>query len=461
VFEAMRAPALSDTIAAIATPPGEGGIAIVRVSGPACFRIADAVFVGPAPLPSQRPGGTFVHGHVRDAAGVVDEVLLLIMRAPHSYTGEDTVEFQGHGGSAVVRRVLESVRQAGARLAEPGEFAQRAFLNGRMDLTQAEAVLDLIRARSDRAARTALAQLEGGLSRQINALYDRLLQVAADLEASLDFPEDELPAAVLADVTARLEALEAGLRSLVATAVEGRLLREGARVVIAGRPNAGKSTLLNALLGTDRAIVSHHPGTTRDTIEEQVLLDGVPVTLIDTAGLRDTTCEVEQAGILRTMNVLQQADAYLYVVDGTLPCPPEEAQRLAGLPVDRCLVIRNKADLGAGWTSPCHDLTVIPTALITGAGLAEVRKALRAVLIRETGRQESSQVFISQRHAHQIDQCSACVKKALDQIQVPSPTLDLAASALRDGLESLGRVTGRVYEQELLDSIFSRFCIGK
>lgn len=457
----MRAPALSDTIAAIATPPGEGGIAIVRVSGPASLRIADAVFAGSPPLPSQRPGGTFVHGRVRDAAGAIDEVLLLIMRAPHSYTGEDTVEFQGHGGTAVVRRVLESVRQAGARLAEPGEFTQRAFLNGRLDLTQAEAVLDLIRARSDRAARTALAQLEGGLSRRINALYDELLQVAADLEASLDFPEDELPAAVLADVTARLAAAEQSLRALSATAVEGRLVREGARVVIAGRPNAGKSTLLNVLLGTDRAIVSHHPGTTRDTIEEQMLLDGIPVTLIDTAGLRDTTCEIEQAGILRTINVLQQADAYLYVVDGTLPCPPEEARRLAGLPAERCLVIRNKADLGAGWTSPCHDLTVIPTALLTGAGVSEVRQALRAVLMRESGRHESSEVLVSKRHAEALEQCAEGLQSALSQIMTPHPTLDLAASALRAGLESLGRVTGRVYEQELLDSIFSRFCIGK
>ena len=457
----MPVPAPSDTIAAIATPPGEGGIAIVRVSGPGSLRIADALLAAPPPLPSQRAGGTFVHGRVRDAAGVVDEVLLLIMRAPHSYTGEDTVEFQGHGGSAVVRRVLDAVQQAGARLAEPGEFTQRAFLNGRLDLTQAEAVLDLIRARSDRAARTALAQLEGGLSRRINALYDALLQVAADLEASLDFPEDELPAGVLADVTARLAAVDESLRALSATAVEGRLLREGARVVIAGRPNAGKSTLLNALLGTDRAIVSHHPGTTRDTIEEQVLVDGIPVTLIDTAGLRATACEVEQAGIQRTMNMLQQADAYLYVVDGTRPCPPEEAQRLAGLPADRCLVIRNKADLGAGWASPCHNLTIIPTALLTGAGLAEVRKALQAVLMRETGRQESSEVTISQRHAAIVARCAASIQIAFNQLVAPSPTLDLAASALREGLEALGRVTGRVYEQELLDSIFSRFCIGK
>ena len=461
LFEAMSASGHEDTIAAIATPPGEGGIAVVRVSGPACFRIADAVFAGAPPPPSQRLGGTFVHGHVRDADGAVDEVLLLIMRAPHSYTGEDTVEVQGHGGSAVVRRVLRAVLQAGARLAEPGEFTQRAFLNGRLDLTQAEAVLDVIRARSDRAVRSAMAQLEGGLRNRIDALYDALLAVAADLEASLDFPEDELPEAVLSDVRARLARSRGGVQALISTGHEGRLLREGARVVIAGRPNAGKSTLMNALLGTERAIVSHHPGTTRDTIEEQVLLDGVPVSLIDTAGLRESTCEIELEGIRRTINVLQQADAYLFVVDGALPCHPDDVRHLASLPADRCVVVRNKADLGCAWSPPRPHLQVVDTALLSGSGLDTLRQALSGVLRIASSSCDSLQVVISERHGKRLSACAESVDDAMARMDGPNPALDLSASLLRGALEHLGRITGRVYEQELLDSIFSRFCIGK
>lgn len=449
-----------DTIAAIATPIGEAGIAVVRVSGPESFRVADAVFRGKGPPPSQRRSGTFVHGHVVDGDEVMDEVLLLVMRGRSSYTGEDTVELQGHGGAMPARRVLRRVLQAGARMAEPGEFTKRAFLNGRMDLTQAEAVLDLIRARSDRAASAALQQLDGALGRRINDIYDLLMDLAADVEASLDFPEEELPTDVVANLTARVVKVMETLKELFATITEGRLLRDGVRVVIAGRPNAGKSTLLNALLGSDRSIVSHHPGTTRDTIEEQIVIDGVPVCLVDTAGLHDSTCEVEQEGIRRTIKVLQNSDAYLYVVDGSLPCHEEDQRRLIGFPPEQCLIIKNKVDLGDRWNFGDERYVTVSTVLVSEVGLSDVRRKLSALVARDNALHESTHIVISERHASLIDFSIQHLVQAVSTID-KEYTRDLAASRIRDALEALGRIVGRVYETDLLNSVFSRFCIGK
>ncbi len=450
-----------DTIAAIATAPGEAGIAIVRVSGGDAMRIADAVFRCPPPLPSRRVTHTFVHGRVRGEAGEVDEGLLLIMRAPRSFTGEDTVEIQGHGGSVSAGRILRRVIEAGARLAEPGEFTRRAFLNGRLDLTQAEAVQDLIRARSDRAADAALEQLEGRLGRRVHALYDAVRDVAADVEASLDFPEDELPEQVLPELRARLAEARGRLRDLLATAGEGRLLREGARVVIAGRPNAGKSTLLNALLGMDRAIVSPHPGTTRDTIEEQLVLAGLPVRLVDTAGLREADCEVERSGIMRSMNEIRRADACLYVVDGTRP--PEEADKvhLRATAVAKTLIVSNKMDLGGTWPAEVFGYSVVTVSATTGQGLDDLKRLLGSCLVNIDGGAPPPHAVIAERHRGLLQAADTAIAEAEEGLRAAGGRVDLAAGALRDALEQLGRITGRVYDVELLDAIFSRFCIGK
>ncbi|MDD3605078.1 MAG: tRNA uridine-5-carboxymethylaminomethyl(34) synthesis GTPase MnmE, partial [Kiritimatiellae bacterium] len=295
----MQAP--DDTIAAIGTAPGTGGIAVVRVSGPRTMEIADRIVRCSAPRPSMRRTMSVIYGHIAAAAGDVDEVLVLVMKGPGSYTREDMIEIQGHGGRVMAAAVLQAVLDAGARLAEPGEFTKRAFLNGRIDLTQAEAVADIVGARSRRAGRAALEQLEGSLSAAVNALYDRLMGIAADMEATLDFPEEDIPEALIQDVPDRISRAVSEMDLLISSWQEGRLLREGALIVISGRTNVGKSTLLNALLDTDRAIVSHIPGTTRDIIEEGLVLDGIPVRLVDTAGLRETSCEIESEGIRRTM----------------------------------------------------------------------------------------------------------------------------------------------------------------
>jgi tRNA modification GTPase len=458
----------TDTIAALATSPGEGAIAIVRLSGPDSLSIADRVFRGKSgPPPSQRPAQTFVHGTIINDTGIADEVILLIYRAPHSYTREDSVEFQGHGGSTAAKRILRAVLDAGARMAEPGEFTKRAFLSGRIDLLQAEAVLDLIRARSDRAAEAALEQLTGTLSHSFGKLYDQTLALAADLEATLDFSEDELPDSVMCDVIDRRHHVEAGFKALLASWDEGHLLREGALVVIAGKPNVGKSTLLNALVGKDRAIVTPIAGTTRDIIEEQIVIDGYPVRLVDTAGLRETPCEIEREGVTRALSAITHSDCIIYVIDGATGMDAEDFDLIRDLPIHKTIIAKNKFDIATNQTNrsvPTNSSDVLLNAGILisakyGTGLTDLKKAIIGILgIRSSG---ASHASISERHRQLLVLSHKEVIEAGLLLGVPNPEAALAASRLRSALETLGEVTGRTYHEELLNTIFSRFCIGK
>lgn len=452
----------NDTIAAIATAPGEGAISIVRVSGPKSLEVADAIFSCRAPPPSRRRGGTFVFGHILDGQGrVLDEALLLIMRAPHSYTREDAIEIQGHGGVVMARRILERVVQAGARVAEPGEFTLRAFLNGRLDLAQAEAVADLIRAKTERAASAALAQLEGGLSRRVNELYDRLLFCATQIEASLDFADQELPDGILDPVAQELSCIIRGLRDVLSTWEEGRLLRDGALVVIAGRPNAGKSTLLNAMLGKDRAIVSPVPGTTRDTLHEPYVLNGIPITLVDTAGIRSTECEIEQEGIRRAVDILSSADVCIYLVDATLGITADDREAWKKISSDKRLLVANKVDLVENPTlDDAEGEPFIKISAKTGEGLNDLRAAISRKLERTPGT-HAPHAVISARHRALLETALVKSEQALREMADGHPALDLAALNVREAVESLGAITGRVYYEDLLNSIFSQFCIGK
>ncbi|NOU36700.1 MAG: tRNA uridine-5-carboxymethylaminomethyl(34) synthesis GTPase MnmE [Kiritimatiellaceae bacterium] len=452
---------ITDTIVAIATPPGQGGVGIVRVSGSRVWGIADAVFRGPEKA-SGAKGGTFLHGKVIAADGAeIDEVLCLIFRAPKSYTGEDTIEIQGHGGSVVLKKILRRCLAAGARMAEPGEFTKRAFLNGKLDLVQAEAVADLIHAQSDRAAQAALEQLEGGLSKQFNALYDGLMATAADIETTLDFIEDELPDDVFPNLGKKLDESFQCLETLLATWDEGRLLREGARVVIMGRPNAGKSTLFNALLGHDRAIVTELPGTTRDVLEETFVLDGVPLRILDTAGLRETECLIEQEGIRRARAHSAAADIAIYLIDSSLPFSDEDAEHLAKLDPKRTVVVLNKADKKISNNQyPITNAQMVETSLITGTGT----DALKVAIAEKLGGISNAPVHavISERHRDLLETARIELIQARERIaEGGEPGAAPAAEHLRAALEALGQVTGRVYHNELLDNIFSRFCIGK
>ncbi|MCX6997979.1 MAG: tRNA uridine-5-carboxymethylaminomethyl(34) synthesis GTPase MnmE [Kiritimatiellaeota bacterium] len=453
----------NDTIAALATAPGAAGVAVIRISGPDSLAVADAVFRCDGLKPSQRPTHTLVVGRVMAGDEFVDEALLLIMRAPRSYTREDVVEIQCHGGLPTSRRVLRCVLEAGARPANPGEFTCRAFLHGRLDLVQAEAVNDLIRARSERAAQAAVEQLEGRLSARFNAIYDAVIGLAADMEATLDFPDDELPQPVIADVRRRIEGSLGDLRTLIATWNEGHCLRDGLQVVIAGRTNVGKSTLMNTLLGRNRSIVSEVPGTTRDTIEESFILNGIPLVLVDTAGLRDPQCSIEREGIRRTRRQMEKADLYLYVVDASQPLHPDDVGNLNDLSDENCIIVGNKTDLGIKFD---HSTTIkkdyCETSLIHNVGIDELINIIKNIIEHKFMSGHGQRIVISERHRkilvttlEEMEQAQALLEQELEESFV------LVAGHLRAAAEMMGLVTGREYNDSLLENIFSNFCIGK
>jgi tRNA modification GTPase len=437
-------PAL-DTIAAVATPAGRGGIGIVRISGPAVAPIALALI---GRLPEAR-AATFCRFH--DARGeALDEGIALYFAPPHSYTGEAVLELQGHGGPVVTHAVLAAALDAGARLAEPGEFTRRAFLNGKLDLAQAEAVADLIDAASREAARSALRSLGGEFSAAIGALVAGLTELRALTEAMLDFPEDDVDRLHRKDAQARLAALRAGLADVLAKSRQGSLLREGVHVVIAGRPNVGKSSLLNRLAGEERAIVAAVPGTTRDALRESIQIEGVPFVVVDTAGLHASCDEVEQLGMQRTRHEMARADLLLLVLDATDPREPEEDLPLAG----QRLTVLNKIDLVPG-TAALRQADRVQVSAKTGAGL----DALRAALLAAAGWHSAGEsVFLArERHLRALEQARVHLAAAAAQ----EAQWEFFAEELRLAQEALGAITGRVSADDLLGEIFSRFCIGK
>jgi tRNA modification GTPase len=445
---------VSDTIAAISTPPGEGAIALVRVSGPNAIQIADKIFRG-----KEKPSRFASHvqhlGEICDAEDqLIDQVVFSLHRAPASYTGEDLVEVSCHGGTLVTAKVLEACLRAGARAARPGEFTERAFLNGKMDLTQAEAVIDLIRARTDLALRSATEQLEGRLGDQIRKIRDELIALLAHINASIDFPEEGIAPDEGETLCARLDFIRDEIAALLATADQGRVLREGVRVVIYGATNAGKSSLLNRLLGYDRVIVSDTHGTTRDTIEETLNLDGVPIRLLDTAGLRASESELESEGIARTEKSLQLADLRLHIADCNAPRPAHFNGRDAE---SNEIVVLNKSDLpeDGDW----QNFPALRISCVTGEGLPQLQKEILTRVRQQNLRPESA-VAINTRHRD-------CLRRALESCDRARATLgqgvspEYVAIDLDEALRAVGEVIGVVDVEQILDSVFSQFCIGK
>jgi len=454
-----------DTIAAVATAvaAGQGSVAIVRISGPRAESIGERLFCAPGRQPWE--SHRVLYGHVVDPASGerVDEALLLLMRAPRSFTRETVVELHCHGGLVAVRRVLELVLEAGARRAGPGEFSQRAFLNGRLDLTRAEAIGEMITARSRRAAQLAMAGIDGGLQRRLTGLRERLLDQLAELEARVDFEED-LPPLDGAAVVAELTAVRGELLQLVAEARQGELLREGLRVAIVGRPNVGKSSLLNLLSRRDRAIVTDRPGTTRDLLESELVLDGVPLTLLDTAGIRPTQDPVEKLGIERSRQALAAADAVLLLFDleEGWTRADQELQELVpeGVPL---LVVGNKLDrLDADGQGPDQGQGQGPAPVaisaLTGAGQKELAERLLA-LCGGSGL-EGLQVALN---ARQRELAAAAAEGLSSSLQAADEGLpwDFWTIDLRGAVRSLGEITGEEVSEAVLDRVFARFCIGK
>jgi tRNA modification GTPase len=445
---------VSDTIAAISTPPGEGAIALVRVSGANAIEVADKIFDGKE-TPSQFEPRVQHFGEIFGPEGrLIDQVVVSVHRAPASYTGEDLVEISCHGGTLVSAKVLEACLRAGARAARPGEFTERAFLNGKMDLTQAEAVIDLIRAKTDLALRSATEQLEGRLGAQIGKIRDELVEMLAHINASIDFPEEGITPDEGETLRARLDSIREEIAALLATADQGRILREGVRVVIYGATNAGKSSLLNKFLGYDRVIVSNTHGTTRDTIEETMNLDGVPIRLLDTAGLRTSTSELEREGIARTEKSLQLADLRLHISDRSTPKPPHFQERNRD---SSEIVVLNKSDLPEN--SDWKDFRALRISCLTGEGLPELQKEILTRITKQNLKPESA-LAINARHRDCLRRAlESCDRAATSQAHGLSP--EYAAVHLNEALRAVGEVIGVVDVEQILNSVFSQFCIGK
>jgi tRNA modification GTPase len=443
-----------DTIAAISTPFGEGAIAVIRLSGPEAVGIAGEIFRGRVAV-GELAARVQQFGRIVDGGQVLDEVLLAVHRAPASHTGEDVVEIQCHGGILVTRRILDLLLANGARAAEPGEFTRRAFLNGKMDLTQAEAVMDLIRAQTDLALRAAAGQLEGRLGRHIVELRAGLISLLAHVEAHIDFPDEDIDPATGAALLAHVDSIREEVSRLLRTADQGQILREGLRTVIFGEPNAGKSSLLNRLLGYERAIVSHLPGTTRDTVEEVVNIRGIPVRLVDTAGMRPSTDVLENAGIERTRQALSRAGLILHIADASRG-PGVDADLLAD--GARAILVLNKCDLGidAAWRAAGG----IRISCKTGEGFELLTKAIFDSAMQGSAGPEDFMIAINARH-------QGCLKLAAGYLDAARGAIERGLSPefialeLRAALDAVGDVAGRLDAEELLGEIFSRFCIGK
>lgn len=456
---------LKETIAAISTPLGEGGISVIRVSGDESIAIVNKIFKSRTPL-TEAETHTVHYGHIVDTDGhKVEEVLVTVMRAPRSFTTEDVVEVSCHGGIVSVKKVLDLLLDQGARLAEPGEFTKRAFLNGRIDLTQAEAVIDLIRAKSDRAFQIALKQVDGILSKRIRKIRQELVELMAHVEVNIDYPEHDVAEMTHALI---LDKCNKGIQEidfLLHTAQQGKILREGIVTAIVGKPNVGKSSLMNALAQENRAIVTDIPGTTRDVIEEYVNVGGIPLKLLDTAGIRETTDVVEQIGVERSRSALSEADLILLVLNSSEPLEEEELRLLSQLKDRQTLIILNKTDLPLGLhlEDICNlypKEQVVKLSLIQQKGLEDLEKAISGLFFE--GRLESGDMnYVSNvRHIHLLKQAKQSLQDAIEANENGVP-IDMIQIDLRAAWEQLGEIIGDSVVESLIDQIFSQFCLGK
>lgn len=452
-----------DTIAAIATPPGESGVALIKISGTDAKTIVSEIF-------KMKTGGIFLnsrpwtmhYGHIleHDSGDVIDEVVVSYFMAPKSYTAEDVVEITCHGGYASTRRILEQVMVMGARPAAPGEFTKRAFLNGRIDLAQAEAVIDIINAKTDQSMRTAMAQSQGRLSREISTIREKLLNMLAFIEVTVDFPEDDLESATAEKVKDNALEIVEKIESLLKTSGEGKIIRDGLRTVIAGKPNVGKSSLLNTLLMENRAIVTDVPGTTRDVIEEYLNLDGIPIILVDTAGIRDTQDIVERIGVDISKQKLVEADLVLFMLDRSRPIDNEDLEIITRLENNRYIVLLNKTDLEdrLDYDHPILQ-DAIQVSATNGFGISELKKRIKDMFFDGTVKAGEYSVS-NDRHKEALMRANESLKDALAALK-GNMQLDVVSIDLSTAWSYLGEITGDTLQEDLIAKIFSDFCVGK
>ncbi len=458
-----------DTIAAVATPPGEGGIGIVRISGKQAGSVAAAFFRAAKKdkVVTDFKSHQAVYGQVVDDNGqLIDEALCIPMWAPNSYTKENVVEIQSHGGALVVRRILELALKHGARLAEPGEFTKRAFLNGRLDLSQAQSVMDIIQARTDASLRMAAGHLRGQFSDEVKAMRHDILEIIAHLEASIDFPEDDIEDVAKDEAKKKVAAISQKIEDMLKTANAGRILRDGLTTAIIGKPNVGKSSLLNALLREDRAIVTDIPGTTRDSLEEYANISGIPVRIIDTAGIRKTQDKVERIGVEKSVSYVEKADLILALFDASRSLSPEDAEIIELLHGKEGIVLLTKSDLSA--KLDVEDLKAqlqgkfayINISTVAKSGLKDLEKEIADRVYSGTVMQSEGCFVNNVRQANALKEAKQCLNDCLNTIDSGMPE-DFIVIDVRSAWEKLGEITGETVDEDIIDQIFSQFCIGK
>ncbi|MDP2167719.1 MAG: tRNA uridine-5-carboxymethylaminomethyl(34) synthesis GTPase MnmE [Thermodesulfovibrionales bacterium] len=452
-----------DTIAAVSTPAGEAGIGIVRLSGKDAVDIAERIF-SPAGGKSLREAKShrILYGFIKapETGEAVDEALVTVMRAPRTYTREDVVEINCHGGYIPLSRVLELTLKHGARLAGPGEFTKRAFLNGRLDLSQAEAVIDLIRAKTDTAERVALEQLRGSLGKRINALREGLLEISSQIEAGIDFPEEEIEPSGIGEIEAGLKRIVSELSAMSKTYEEGRFLREGVRAAIVGKPNVGKSSLLNRLLQRDRAIVTEMPGTTRDVIEEYLNINGLPVRVMDTAGIREAHDMAESEGVRRSLQAIADADIVIALIDGSAPLSGEDMEVIEKIKGKKSITAINKCDLPQAELKLPAGLNPLRLSAKTEEGIEGLKSAIFNSCVKGAAAAAESVIVTNIRHKTAIEGASERLNAALSAISEDRP-LEIISLELRDGMNLMAEITGAITTEDILQRIFSAFCVGK
>ncbi|HZK33763.1 MAG TPA: tRNA uridine-5-carboxymethylaminomethyl(34) synthesis GTPase MnmE [Bacillota bacterium] len=456
----------SDTITALATPPGQGGIAIIRISGSKAYEIAGDLYVNKRKEKVRDfKDRYFNYGYILDTDGsIIDEVFTVFMKGPRTYTAEDVVEIHCHGGMVPVRKITEIIIAFGARLAEPGEFTKRAFLRGRIDLSQAEAVMDLISARTEEAAKSSLNQMQGSLTSKIGSLRQELLTLLAHIEVTVDYPEEDIEDVFIEEIKTTLNNAREEANKLLESADQGRLIREGIKTVIIGRPNVGKSSLLNALLKDNRAIVTDVPGTTRDVIEEQINIRGVLVNIIDTAGIRETLDLVEKIGVERSREMIVGADLILLILDASDQLSEDDKRIIEWLGDRRVLVLLNKTDrpldIDEGQVRRLTPAETIKTSMVDGTGLEEIEDYIYN-MVHSGKLTPADQVLITNtRHKEALLRAGRYLKEALGALEASIP-LDMVTIDIREVLDALGKITGESLTEGLIDTIFADFCLGK
>lgn len=457
---------LDDVIAAISTPLGTGGIGIVRMSGAGCIEMSDAIFIGKKKL-SEKSSHTLAYGRITDGVGgeIIDEVLVSVMRAPHTYTKEDIVEINCHGGSLVTKRVLEAVLKTGARLAEPGEFTKRSFLNGRIDLTQAEAVIDLIHSKTELSRQAAVNQLEGRLKKAVREMREEILDMIAGIEAVIDYPDYDIEDETYATMEKGAQALLDRMNRLLATADRGKIIREGLQTVIIGKPNVGKSSLLNWLLEEDRAIVTDIPGTTRDTVEEYLNIDGIPIKIVDTAGIRETGDIVEKMGVEKSRAYAENADLVILMLDASRPLEAEDKEILSFVRNKKTIVLLNKTDLAAVLSAE-EVKTYLPEGELLEISVKENRgfdaliDGLKALFLDGQDATAEDALLGNTRHKDALGRARDAMARCMETIATRMPE-DFISMDLQDANRALGEITGDTSDEEIIDRIFTKFCLGK